>query len=301
MAISQSILTTRRGAFRAIYRDLDRGRRLAATPVVFCEGDSWFSTPLSMNLLDWLVYPAPEDAARGVPVFGGGGLFFRAERIGDTAEAMFGPRNVADLLRWYRGFEFDLVLLSAGGNDATGQFLLDLFAGEADLGLDAALARMRGSGIYPRVRQAYARFIAAFGAARPGTPILAHTYDYPQLIGVPARLTVANVGAAALFKKGAGPWIVPGLRRALPDPAEQLAFAHTLIDDFEREVLRPLREDPALPPVFDYVDLRGGLPSPDDWFDELHPTGAGFHTLAQRLRAAMQARLPVEKGGRAAP
>ncbi|MEJ2789523.1 MULTISPECIES: hypothetical protein [unclassified Pseudoxanthomonas] len=77
MLASQSLMTTRRGEFRTLYRALARKpAAFASTPIVFCEGDSWFSTPLSMNLLDWLVFPASEDEKKGVPLFGAGGLFF---------------------------------------------------------------------------------------------------------------------------------------------------------------------------------------------------------------------------------
>ena len=98
MPSSQSVYTTRRGEFRAIYRELVRRKALRKrTPVVFCEGDSWFSTPLSMNILDWLVYPSPEDEVRGVPIYGAGGLFFRAENSGDLAIDMFTPDRLRDL------------------------------------------------------------------------------------------------------------------------------------------------------------------------------------------------------------
>ena len=53
MPASQSLMTTRRGEFRTLYRALARQpAAFASTPIVFCEGDSWFSTPLAMNLLD---------------------------------------------------------------------------------------------------------------------------------------------------------------------------------------------------------------------------------------------------------
>ena len=49
MPASHSVQTTQRGAFRRLYNTLKRDRDLRArTPVVFCEGDSWFSTPLAM-------------------------------------------------------------------------------------------------------------------------------------------------------------------------------------------------------------------------------------------------------------
>ena len=54
-----------------IYRRLKQDKELfKRTPIVFCEGDSWFSTPLAMNILDWLVFPTPEEEERGVPLVG---------------------------------------------------------------------------------------------------------------------------------------------------------------------------------------------------------------------------------------
>lgn len=52
---------------------------------MFCEGDSWFSTPLTMNLLDWLVFPTPEEEELGIPIRGRGGLFYRDEATGSQA------------------------------------------------------------------------------------------------------------------------------------------------------------------------------------------------------------------------
>lgn len=295
MPASPSVMTTRRGEFRRLYRELRRRPALfARTPVLFCEGDSWFSTPLAMNLLDWLVYPTPADEARGVPLAGAGGLFFRAEDSGDLATGMFAPRALADLAGWYGAFEFDLVLVSAGGNDFVGAFLARLFARAQPTTPEAALARVEASGRFEQVRAAYARMIARFRALRPGTPILAHSYDYPQRLGVPARLTVENVGLAALLQDRLGPWIAQPMARALPQPQAQRRFAALLIDAFVERVLEPLRREHA---GFHYADLRGTLASPGLWFDEMHPTGAGFHALAAKLRPAIRRLLPEQKRG----
>lgn len=131
MPASQSTALPLRGQFRVMYNALKNAGVLPQTPVIFCEGDSWFSTPLAMNLLDWIVSPAPEDEERGIPLFGKGGLFFRAERSGDHAsynrdnpkKSMFTPKKIKDLMSWYANFEFDLVLLSAGGNDFVEKWL----------------------------------------------------------------------------------------------------------------------------------------------------------------------------------
>ncbi|MDG2517726.1 hypothetical protein [Lysobacter soli] len=291
-----STITTQRGEFRRIYRALQRKPELAArTPVFFCEGDSWFSTPLAMNLLDWLVFPTPEDEERGVPQFGAGGLFFRIEKSGDLAIDIFSERRIADLVDWYGGFEFDAVLISAGGNDFVADFLKGLFVGQSSMTPEQAFARVERSRRFEEVRGAYQRFLRAFKRTRPNTPILAHTYDYPQRMGEPARLTVANLGAAALLRDNIGPWIAPNIAHVLPQVAQQKRFAALLIDGFHDQVLAPLAARAEFSGLFTFVDLRGTLRQADAWFDEMHPTGAGFHTLSLKLRRAANALLPPAK------
>lgn len=294
---SQSLLSTRRGEFRQIYRALRRRpAAFDATPIVFCEGDSWFSTPLSMNLLDWLVWPAPEAEARGVPLFGAGGLFFRAEDSGDRALDMFSPRGIRDLADWYDGFEFDLALLSAGGNDFVDGFLRDTFRGAARMDVDAAWQRVADTGRYERVHDAYRELVLLFQSIHPGKPILAHTYDYPRRMGQPAQLALGNIGAAALLRQGVGPWIGNRIAHVLPAAADQRRFARRLIDGFVERVLVPLRDDARTGRVFDFVDLRGTLARDALWFDEMHPTGEGFALLAERFRRGMRSKLEMRLG-----
>lgn len=290
---STSLLNTRRGEFRRIYARLRRDRALfERTPIVWCEGDSWFATPLAMNLLDWLVWPAPGDEARGVPLFGAGGLFFRGEHSGDLALEMFAADAVRDAADWFGAFEFDLVLLSAGGNDFVGRFLRRLFEPvTSPLDVETALQRVTDSGRFEAVRIAYQRLLLALQAVRPGVPVLAHSYDYPRRLGQAATLSLHNVGAAALVRDEVGPWIAPALERALPDPVDQRRFARGLIDAFVERMLEPLRDDARTRGVFDFVDLRGTLASDAQWADEMHPTSAGFALLAARFRSRMRALL----------
>ena len=288
-----SVMLTRRGQFRALYRELKRHPALmATTPVMFCEGDSWFSTPLSMNALDWLVLPGADDNAAGVPVFGSGGLFFRGEHSGDLATEMFTAKKVRDLVRWYEGFAFDAVLLSGGGNDFVGDYLKKLFAKAGASTAKAAFDRVVADGRFDDVRAAYRRVLTAFAKARSGVPVLGHTYDYPVLLGTPARTTVATLGAAALARRHVGPWIQPHLAHVL-SAAEQVDFARRLIDGFEARVLRKLRDD-EFSGMFDFVDLRGLLRR-EDWFDEMHPTEAGFRRVADALRVGLVRVLPPGK------
>ena len=46
-----SVIMPRQKKFRLIYKKLERKDLLKSTPIVLCEGDSWFSTPLTTNLL----------------------------------------------------------------------------------------------------------------------------------------------------------------------------------------------------------------------------------------------------------
>ncbi|ALN93370.1 hypothetical protein [Lysobacter gummosus] len=308
MPASQSVALPLRGQFRSLYTQLKRARLLERTPVIFCEGDSWFSTPLAMNLLDWIVSPAPEDEERGVPLLGNGGLFFRAEHSGDHASrnpddpkrSMFVRDNIDDIIGWYDQFDFDMILLSAGGNDFVDDFLKRTLRGQTSLSAEAAFQLVLDSGKYETVRKAYALFLQAALAVKPDTPILAHTYDHPQLIGRPGALTPGNIGVAALLKKKVGPWIGPHISAVVnadpgKTPDERRRFVRMLIDGFEKNVLRELKNDPRFGGRFDYVDLRGTLTGESQWFDEMHPTEAGFHALATKFRGAIIGKLPAAK------
>jgi len=295
---------SQRGQFRALYNGLKSQKALDRVPVILCEGDSWFSTPLYMNMLDWIVSPAPQDNEHGVPLLGQGGLFFRAEHSGDQAipqkehpsRSMFTKDNVDDLVGWFGRFNFDAVLLSAGGNDFVDTWLQKTMAGQKNLSPQQAFDVIVATGRFDDLRNAYALFLDTFHAAKPNVPILAHTYDYPRLIGSEAKLGLGNLGAAALLKKSIGPWIGPYIEPVIPGglPARR-AFVKLLIDGFAERVLEPLKASARYGGMFDYVDLRGQLTRDDQWNDEMHPNEAGFHLLATVFRAALIAKLPPAK------
>ena len=51
------------------------------------------------------------------------------------------------------------------------------------------------------IYKAYERALGAMVKLRPNTPIIGHNYSYPLKLGVPANLTIANIGLIALLKK----------------------------------------------------------------------------------------------------
>jgi hypothetical protein len=237
-----------------------------------------------MNILDWLVFPTPEEEERGVPLVGRGGLFYRDEKSGSLATEMFTREGIRKLMAPYKAFEFDIALLSGGGNDFVGDFLKTTFARKPEMTVSEAFAVVAGTGRFAQVKLAYESVLTAMIAARPKTRIVGHTYAYPLRMGAPADLTLANIGAVALLKKNAGPWIGKNMEGVLPARDDQKAFARRLIDAFAEEVMLPLAADRRFRGNFRVIDLRNDCPSESDWFDEMHPTGACFHRLSRKFQ-----------------
>lgn len=273
------------GQFLEIYKKLRDNKKLFnSTPIVFCEGDSWFSTPLYMNLLDWIVFATPEDEAHGVPLTGRGGLFYRDETSGHLAVDMFTPKNIKRLMKAYGSFEFDIALVSAGGNDFVSDFLRKTFDGEGGpMTVDEAYELVQDTGRFDQVRDAWTEMLTAMVAKRPKTPIVTHTYCYPLRLNAKGELTLANLGLAAALKKNVGPWIAPHVSTALPTLAEQRAFVKKLIDGFAEDVLFELQSQPKFKKLLHVIDLRDECTSENDWFDEMHPTTTAFKRMASRF------------------
>lgn len=269
------------GKFITHYRAIDRAGLLPTTPVILSEGDSWFSTPLYFNLVDWL-----EAQARNA-------LFMRMESSGDLALDIFQGNRLRKLSSRLKAFEFDVLLLSAGGNDFVDDFLRDTFKGAKPMTPAAALQCVVDTGRFAEVLRAYRRALDSAFKARPKLQVITHTYDYPILMGKPAKLTVEQIGLAALLKHSIGDWIAKHVKKALPTEDEQRAFARLLIDQFSERVLKEIKKTYGA--ALTIVDFRGLLASDADWNDEMHPNEAAFQRLAEPLRTALRAALPAKK------
>jgi len=269
------------GHFLRHYRALRRAGLLNRVPVLLSEGDSWFSTQLYYNLVDWLEIEAP------------GAAFMRLESSGDLATDIFQGKQLRKLRSRLEDLDFDVLMISAGGNDFVDDFLAGLFRDQPAMSVDAAFQRVLDSGRFNDVKQAYERMISSAVAARPSIKILAHSYDYPRLMGKPARLTIENIGLIAFFKREVGDWIHTPMKTALDDADDQRDFAKRLMDHFHDDVLLKLTDHPSR--AFHVSDFRGQLTSDEDWNDEMHPTGQGFKKLAKIYREDLKALLPVGK------
>ncbi|MBL4773226.1 MAG: hypothetical protein JKX98_06400 [Alcanivoracaceae bacterium] len=91
---------------------------------------------------------------------------------------MFSENKVDKLAKWFKAFDFDIVLLNAGGNDFVTEFFENLFENKAEMSVDEATELVINTGQYNEVRLAYRLFISKFISVKPDIPIIAHIYDY---------------------------------------------------------------------------------------------------------------------------
>jgi lysophospholipase L1-like esterase len=265
-------------AFRDTYNLIRKQKDgLANTTVVLSEGDSWFAFPLdNFNLLDVVTTLVP-------------GLYLRLEDNGDEAVQMFRKdgRNLDRIGDHLKHFDFDAVLISAGGNDIVGEHLQGVFAGQKTLTPAAAVELVKAAR-FDIVRQSYQNLIDVVRKKGNGkVPILAHTYDYPVQLGVPAELDLKGIGLIALLVSKVGDWIGSYVKAVIPQKADQLEFVRLLLDAFRDDILVPLQRANA--DIFRFCPLLGTLgPDPTLWHDELHPSDAGFQQLGEKFAAQLK-------------
>jgi len=170
----------------------------------------------------------------------------------------------------------DVLLFSAGGNDILGggEFwrMINLFdvdhqaPGQAGYYLTAEFhANLE------LVIGFYDSLIQQIMNRAPKVVILGHGYDY----AVPVR------GGNWLY----APFVRQGFDPDIRDPKLCAAIVRLIIDAFNNKLAVLEQRYPA---NFKYVDLRGTLKS-GDWWDELHPTGAGSRKTAAKFAAAINA------------
>lgn len=256
--------------------------------LVYAEGDSWFDkfTPLplsGMNLLD----------ALRVPAFAG---LVDVSHIGDVASDMVSGWQHRQTKAMFKLFDFDAILLSAGGNDLKNLFA-DLYhdLGQRRAGLTTQsssrlLDQMQAGTLvedpFDKVMANIRRFIALrdnAGSARTrAAPLVLHGYDYLQPRPAPAQVFAGS-------KLGAGPWLHPALTEAGMSDAAMLAATRQVIDRLNDKLRDLVASFPADAGLW-LLDQRGllTLAAPGstgksgDWQDEIHPTPVGHAKLAEQ-------------------
>lgn len=265
---------------RKVWREV-----LKTRPAIAYWGDSWFSTPLYKNLY-WNSFARID------------GISLRLGGPGLTAAKMLSPANCREQAERLKSREFDLVCLSIGGNDALGARLSALFDGAMRMDADAAFQRLLDARVFEILRDRYQLVLSELARVGGDFRVVGHGYARLQKIGDPGKTSIKNLGLVSPLIGNVGPWLWPAMKGALGSKAEAQRFADLLlVDGFRDRVLAPSKAD--FPTLFSYADFSDVAEAADQafWYDEIHPTEAGFGVLAGHYNAAIRATLPAAKRG----
>jgi hypothetical protein len=263
---------------------------LASHPAVLYYGDSWFSTPLYRNLAQ-----QSAEAIDGIRMIVG--------KPGAQAKELFDNKSASDLTARVKAFPFDVVALSAGGNDVLSARLKVFFkpwmeGKKAKLSADAAFASLLEQGAFERIAERYRHMLKSLqslNSSKRQLRVVGHGYLPLHVIGKPGDLSIKNIGLIAILKDDVGPWLYGPMKRVLEDPASAKEFATLLlVDGFKKRVLDVLSRE--FHGFFSAADLRGAKLNNDQyWYDEIHPTEAGFARCVPSFNAEIRAAIPKSK------
>jgi lysophospholipase L1-like esterase len=249
---------------------------LGTNGTLLAEGDSWFDYPF-YDVLEML-----EDH-----------FDFRVESVahkGDTIEEMaYDPTQLSALERKMEHLHRDgrmprAILVSGGGNDIAGEEFAILLNHNGS-GLPILNTRIVEGVVNERLRFAVASVVTTiselskqhFGKV---IPIVVHGYAHPVPDGR---------GYLGGFWALPGPWLEPGFRKKGHTTLSTNARVMTDLIDRFNAMLAGLPSQPGFSHVT-YLDLRGALSSSlaggvykKSWENELHPTQAGFKSVARAL------------------
>lgn len=263
---------------RQVWREVLRTR-----PAIAYWGDSWFSTPLYKNLC-WNSFARID------------GISLRLGGPGLSAARMLTPAACRDQAQRLKSREFDLLCLSIGGNDGLSRRLPAILDGSGRLDAQQAFEKVLAARLFDDIRARYAVALSALSNVGAAFRVVGHGYAPPLRIGDPGRTSIKNLGLLAPLVGNVGPWLWPAVKATLGSKAEARRFARLLlVDGFRDRVLAPSRRD--FPRLFSYADFStvAGIDEPGFWYDEIHPTEAGFAVLATRFNDAIRAALPAAK------
>lgn len=239
---------------------------------VFIEGDSWFSIPDIANVpiqleskFDLSILCLANPGNRLEDMTTGFQLQRRQNLLGDAAQ----------------GQKWDVIMLSAGGNDVLGPNLKHLLQPAASVTAEDYLNQDTIAQVYGQIRQ-HLQSIMQLRDQSPlnhDTPIVIHSYSY---------LTPRNFGHHFLLWNLLGPWVYPQfLSLGILDCGLQQAICTLLTDRFYAMLcemaaapganLHVVDVRQTVPPVPALVrDLKSLL-----WDDELHPSSEGYAMITE--------------------
>lgn len=259
---------------------------LRTRPAIVYWGDSWFRTPLYRNL-SWQSFVRID------------GIALKLGAPGLLAAKMLTDANCRDTATRIASREIDLLAISIGGNDALDQRLESVFRGHSGPRLDApeAFARVVASGMFDRLRERYATLMDTMQRHAPQVPVVAHGYARLVRIGEKGKTDIRNLGLARPLIGNVGPWLWRPMKHILGTHDEARRFADLLlVAGFRELVLQPTADAFKRFSYADFTDLEATREEAF-WYDEIHPTEAGFGVLAEGFNAKVRAVVAAGKVG----
>ena len=190
---------------------------------------------------------------------------------GDTLENMVRRAEYLDALERTGG---RVLLLSGGGNDLVAGGNLAQHLRPFDPALQPAQYLLPSfGGVLDAAIRCIETIVRSAGRAFPECRVVCHGYDY----------VIPN----------GGNWLGrPMASRGITDPSLQKAIAHEMVDRLNTRMINLANQTPRIA----FVDVRGTVGA--DWFDELHPTDAGYARVTRKIVAKVA---QLTGGTRAAP
>jgi len=247
---------------------------------ILIEGDSWVSYPFpeAINIATCIDEYNTQDY-----------LLLNLAEAGDEANAIFKAhgRQMKQLKRLLNteqwGNTFDLILLSAAGNDIVGPEIVEkMYVKNKRDHPNAQGRELLTDNYYDTVADivsGYDRFLKMRdnSALNPTTPVITHVYSYlkPREVGI-------TVGKKT-FTKG---WVKIHLKRqGVKDEDEQIDIIAGMLDAlYKRLVKLQDKYDKFLVVDTRKVLSKNGMPDMTLWQDEIHPNTKGFKKTTNFIR-----------------
>jgi hypothetical protein len=273
------------GHVNDIYEFVDEWQAGHYSKKILIEGDSWVSHP----------FPGVTNLSAQIHDFNSNEyLILNIAEPGDEANAIFRAngrqmrrlKRLLNTTQW--GEDFDLIFLSAAGNDIVGPEIIEKGYVRNKRDFSALIGReLLTPGFYAmlsKVAKGYERFLTLRNntTLNENTPVITHVYSYLQ-----PREVGAHIGPI-IFNKG---WIKTHLKnQGIKDDDEQYDIVIEMLDAYYRRL--KILEDQY--DRFLVVDTRKLLlkqakPNLDYWYDEIHPNSRGFKKIAKHIRKKAQA------------
>ncbi len=270
-----------------VHKFVEEARTGSYSKKVLVEGDSWASNP----------FPNSTSLAMQVHEFDSFGyLLLNLAMPGDEAGAIFKSngnqmkalKRLMSMPQW--GDTFDLILLSASGNDVFGSEIVSkgYVKNKRDFPYLHGRELLTDSfyGVVSGVADGYQRFLRMRDTSglNSATPVVTHVYSYfePREVGT-------HLGPVVFNKKG---WVKRHLKnQGITDRDEQYEIICEMLDALYRRLVRLESEfENFLVADTRQVLLKSGNPDTSLWADEIHPNKKGFKKLANQIRKAAQSR-----------